>query len=52
LTRDMLAEPDFIRLRDAIARALAAVPRLEAKDIEALAAIYLPEEEQETACST
>ena len=50
LTRDILADPDFRRLRDAIARALAAVPRLEREDIEALAAIY-PISEEST-CST
>jgi hypothetical protein len=36
VTREMLRDPDFIRLRDAIARALTAVPRLERSDIEAL----------------
>jgi hypothetical protein len=36
LTRDMLADPRFIRLRDAIARALEQVPHLEREDIEAL----------------
>jgi hypothetical protein len=34
--RDLLLDPDFIRLRDAIERALNAVPRLEREDIEAL----------------
>ena len=51
IARRMLADPIFIRLRDAIARALRAVPRLEGEDIERLAAIYLPDEE-ETTCST
>ena len=32
----MLAGLDFVRLRDSIARALAAVPRLEREDVEAL----------------
>jgi hypothetical protein len=50
LARDLLADPDFIRLRDTIARALTAVPRLEREDIEALAAIHLPD--RETTCST
>jgi tripartite-type tricarboxylate transporter receptor subunit TctC len=36
LTRDMLVDPEFTRLRDAIARALTVVPRLEHEDIEAL----------------
>ena len=36
----MLADHDFIRLRDAIARALAVVPRLEAEDLQAVAALY------------
>jgi hypothetical protein len=45
LARDLLADPDFLRLRDAIARALSRSPRLEAEDVEALAAIYLPEKE-------
>ena len=50
LVRDMLADEDFQRLRDAIARALSAAPRLEREDIEALAAIY-PIKEQETAAA-
>jgi hypothetical protein len=45
LVRDMLVDPDFIRLRDSIARALSRVPRLEAEDIEALRAIHLPTKE-------
>jgi hypothetical protein len=36
-TQAILATPDFRRLQDAIARALAAVPRLAAEDVEALA---------------
>jgi hypothetical protein len=36
IARDMLADPDFVRLRNSIARALAAVPRLEREDVEAL----------------
>jgi hypothetical protein len=43
LVSDMLADQDFKRLRDAIARALSAVPRLEAEDIQALCAIHLPQ---------
>ena len=43
LTRDVLVDPDFIRLRDAIARALTVVPRLECEDIEALCrATHIP----------
>jgi hypothetical protein len=49
LTHAMLSDPDFIRLRDAIARALSRVPRLEREDIEALAAIHLPEEQANAA---
>jgi hypothetical protein len=46
IVRDMLADTDlFIPLRDAIERALGVVPRLEAEDIEALAAIHLQEQE-------
>ncbi len=48
LVRDVLADEDFRRLRDAIARALSAAPRLEREDLTALAAIY-PIREQETA---
>jgi hypothetical protein len=47
LASDMLVDPDFLRLRDSIARALAAVPHLEAEDIEALARIHLPETEED-----
>ena len=36
LTRDLLANEHFIRLRDSIARALTVVPRLEREDIAAL----------------
>jgi hypothetical protein len=42
LVRDMLTDTEFTPLRDAIERALTAVPRPEAEDIEALAAIHLP----------
>ena len=46
MARDMLADTHlFTPLRDAIERALTAVPRLEAEDIEALAAILLPTKE-------
>jgi hypothetical protein len=51
LARDMLADADFIRLRDAIARALRQVPHLEGEDVEALAHIYLPDRE-EIPCNT
>lgn len=53
-TRELLADPEFIRLRDAIARALTVVPRLEREDVEALCRatnIPIPEEET-TTCST
>ena len=45
----MLANQDFIRLRDAVARALSAVPRLEAEDLAALASIYPTQDKQEMA---
>ena len=51
IAREMLADPEVLRLRNALARALHRVPRLEREDIEALAAIYKPEQE-ETPCST
>jgi hypothetical protein len=51
LARDMLTDPGFIRLRDAIARALHQVPRLEREDIEALARIYSSDRD-ETSCDT
>lgn len=44
VTRQLLREPDFIRLRDAFARALSRVPRLEAEDIATLAAIHLEQQ--------
>ncbi len=50
----MLADPDFIRIRDSIARALATVPRLEREDVEALCQVHgfpIPER-QEQPCST
>jgi len=50
VARDLLADPEFIRLRDAIARALRGCPELQAADIEALARIYKPDQE-ETPCS-
>jgi hypothetical protein len=46
---EMLGDPTFIRLRDAIARALSAVPRLEAEDIETLARIH---RQKEQPCNT
>jgi hypothetical protein len=42
VTRDLLRDPDFVRVRDVIARALRAVPRLEREDIEALCLIAGP----------
>jgi hypothetical protein len=47
--RELLEDPDFIRLRDAIARALGAVPRLERETIERLAAIYIDSDYEEAA---
>lgn len=47
LTRKLLVEPDFVRLRDSFARALSRVPRLEAEDIEALCAIHLPDTKED-----
>jgi hypothetical protein len=55
LTRKLLADEHFIRLRDAIARALTAVPRLEREDIEALCKATgtpIPTGKQEEPCST
>ena len=50
LTRDLLDDEDFIRLRDAIARALSIAKRLEREDIEALCrATHIPIPEQEIA---
>ena len=43
VTRKLMADPLFIRLRNAIARALTHVPVLERQDLEALAAIHLSE---------
>ena len=48
LCAEVFGNPDFLRLRDAIARALARAPRLEDGDIEALCIAYfipLPEKE-------
>jgi hypothetical protein len=39
LVRELLVDDDFVRLRNAIERALDVVPRLECEDLEALAAI-------------
>jgi hypothetical protein len=54
VARDMLADADFRRLRDALARALAAVPRLEREDIKAIAEAhgFSAPEREETTCST
>ncbi len=43
-TEELLADPDFRRLRDSIARALDRVPRLEGETIEQLAAIIFDTE--------
>ena len=43
IARAMLADPQVLRLRNALARALYRVPRLEREDIQAIAAIYKPE---------
>jgi hypothetical protein len=55
-TEELLNDPDVSRLRDAIARALTRVPRLEREDIEALRQAHgfpMPTREQEPApCST
>jgi hypothetical protein len=50
LAHAILADPDFQRLARAIERVLHRVPHLDAADIEALAAIHLPDKEQ--LCST
>jgi hypothetical protein len=42
--RELLEDPDFIRLRDSIARALSRVPRLERETIEKLAEIHFNHE--------
>jgi hypothetical protein len=42
LTRDVLANSDFLRLRDAVARALRRVPHLTGADVEAICRPYLP----------
>lgn len=42
--RELLEDEHFVRLRDAIARALARVPRIERDTIERLAAIYVDPE--------
>jgi hypothetical protein len=43
-TRELLEDPDFIALRDSIARALNRVPRIERETIERLAQIHLNSE--------
>lgn len=53
--RELLEDPDFIALRDAVARALSRVPRIERETIQRLAQIHLPttpEPEGAPACST
>ena len=50
LTRDLLADEDFIRLRDCIARALSIAKRLDRGDIEALCrATHIPIPQEEIA---
>jgi hypothetical protein len=51
-TRELLEDPDFIRLRDAIARALSRVPRIESATIERSAEIYIDYYEEGTPCPT
>ena len=54
LTHDLLTNEHFIRLRDSIARALSAVPRLEREDVEALCHVHgfpIPEREEQP-CNT
>ena len=46
-TRELLEDEHFIRLRDAIARALARVPRLERETIERLAEIHFDPDYEE-----
>jgi hypothetical protein len=49
-TRELLEDEQFVRLRDAIARALARVPRIERETIERLAAIHFdPDHYEEVA---
>jgi hypothetical protein len=54
--RDMLADEEFVKFRNSIARALMVVPRLESATIQRLAEIHQihldPEPEGELACST
>ena len=51
VTRNLLADPYFRRLRDVIARALCACPRLESDDLAALAeATGRPTEAEEDPC--
>lgn len=54
LTRKLLANEHFLRLRDSIARALSVVPRLEREDVEALCRVHgfpIPQH-QEQPCNT
>ena len=54
LTRKLLANEHYIRLSGAIARALAAVPRLEREDVATLCRVhgFPTPEPQETPCTT
>ena len=52
VVREIHEDPDYQALRDVIAKALVVVPRLEAEDINRLAAalvIPIPEEQKELA---
>jgi hypothetical protein len=40
-TRELLTDPNFVALRDSVARALSRVPRIERETIEKLAEIYV-----------
>jgi hypothetical protein len=51
LTRDVLADPRVIELRDALARALDAVPTLYESEINEIAAAIIPEAKEPIACN-
>jgi hypothetical protein len=54
LTRKLLANEHFLRLRDSVARALSAVPRLEREDVEALCRVHgfpIPQCKEHPTCS-
>jgi hypothetical protein len=52
LTRDVLADPHVIELRDALARALDAVPTLYEPEINEIAAAIIPEAKEPIGCNT